>query len=46
MNNCFGIKLNGLNYEHRTGIYAVILNQSKEKLLTVRMEKDIFTTWW
>lgn len=42
MNNYFGIKLNSLNYENRTGIYAVILNQSKEKLSIVRNGKGDF----
>lgn len=36
MSDYFGEKLNGIDYIQRTGVYAAILNQSKDKLLAVR----------
>lgn len=36
MNDYFGEKLKGIAYNQRTGVYAVIFNQSKDKLLAVR----------
>lgn len=36
MNVYFGEKLNGIDYNQRTGVYAIIFNQSKDKLLAVR----------
>ncbi|MCE4956955.1 hypothetical protein [Macrococcoides caseolyticum] len=36
MNNYFDEKLNGLNYEQRNSVYAVIFNQIMDKLLVVK----------
>jgi 8-oxo-dGTP diphosphatase len=34
----FGEKRQGLNYQRRTGVYAVIFHHEKDKILTVRNE--------
>lgn len=36
MSGYFGEKINGIDYIQKTGVYAVIFNQYKDKLLTVR----------
>ncbi|CRK85172.1 NUDIX hydrolase [Neobacillus massiliamazoniensis] len=36
MNLIFGEKIDGLNYELRKGVYAVIINSTKDKIAVVR----------
>lgn len=38
MKKVFGEKVPGLDYRKRTGVYAVIFHQEKDKILTVRNE--------
>lgn len=43
----FGEKIVGMDYQLRKGIYAVIFNNTRDKVLTVQNSKGhFFFTWW
>jgi 8-oxo-dGTP diphosphatase len=41
MKKVFGEKINRIDYEIRKGVYAVIFNSKKDKVLTFKLRKVI-----